>query len=229
MRFYGVVLQDGDVIPLGGNESLHVMHTPGHSPDSITLWDPAVRLSASRFKCTITFGFLSTVRVAVVTVVRSAGATAVCRRLFVPPCRLGRHHVAPRRSVRCAARRGLVCIPERRPEGKRPCAFEHPLTGLPLTAHDLHPGVQLHSFIESESGNGQSDITLACGHNSFSLDAAFVGSVIKLFSGIRDGVLEPRDVVLWGMDVWEYVCPSDTRASVVVRSSSACAFAFYTS
>ena len=38
--------QDGDIIPLGGDEALTVMYTPGHSPDSITLWDPAVRAFA---------------------------------------------------------------------------------------------------------------------------------------------------------------------------------------
>jgi len=99
------------------------------------------------------------------------------------------------------------------------------LSWPPLTSYQLLSGVQLQSFIESESGDGQPDITLACGHNSFSLDAGFVGSVITLFTGIRDGTLEPRDVVLWGMDVWEYVCPTDERASVVVRSGFARAVA----
>ncbi len=42
-------LQDGDVISLGGDEALTVMYTPGHSPDSITLWDPTVCAAAVLF------------------------------------------------------------------------------------------------------------------------------------------------------------------------------------
>ena len=77
---------------------------------------------------------------------------------------------------------------------------------------------QLQAFVERKSGDGQQPITLACGHNSFSEDVGFVGSVIQLFTGIQNSTLQPRKAVLWGMDVWEYVCPTDARASVVVRS-----------
>ena len=36
------LLKDGDVVPAGDGE-LHVVHTPGHAPDHIALWDPASR------------------------------------------------------------------------------------------------------------------------------------------------------------------------------------------
>lgn len=39
-------MQEGDIIPLGASPedgSLEILHTPGHSPDSISLWDALVR------------------------------------------------------------------------------------------------------------------------------------------------------------------------------------------
>ena len=35
-----LVLQDGDILDLGDGLRLHVLHTPGHSPGSISLWLP---------------------------------------------------------------------------------------------------------------------------------------------------------------------------------------------
>ena len=35
-----LVLQDGDILDLGDGNRLHVLHTPGHSPGSISLWLP---------------------------------------------------------------------------------------------------------------------------------------------------------------------------------------------
>lgn len=35
-------LLDGDVVPAGDGE-LHVIHTPGHAPDHIVLWEPVTR------------------------------------------------------------------------------------------------------------------------------------------------------------------------------------------
>ena len=35
-----LVLQDGDILDLGDGNRLHVFHTPGHSPGSISLWLP---------------------------------------------------------------------------------------------------------------------------------------------------------------------------------------------
>jgi hydroxyacylglutathione hydrolase len=35
------ILYDGDVIDLGGETGLRVLHTPGHSPGSISLWMPS--------------------------------------------------------------------------------------------------------------------------------------------------------------------------------------------
>ncbi|MER6012025.1 MBL fold metallo-hydrolase [Streptomyces bluensis] len=37
------LLREGDVIDLGGRQ-LHVLHTPGHSPDGICLWEPETGL-----------------------------------------------------------------------------------------------------------------------------------------------------------------------------------------
>jgi len=37
------LLQEGDVLDLGGRR-LHVLHTPGHSPDGICLWEPETGL-----------------------------------------------------------------------------------------------------------------------------------------------------------------------------------------
>jgi len=39
-----LILQDGDVLDLGDGLSLQVLHTPGHSPGSISLWLPQERV-----------------------------------------------------------------------------------------------------------------------------------------------------------------------------------------
>lgn len=45
------LLQEGDLIALGPTPEagcLEIVHTPGHSPDSISLWDSQVRAQHAR-------------------------------------------------------------------------------------------------------------------------------------------------------------------------------------
>jgi endoribonuclease LACTB2 len=35
-------LRDGDIVPAGDGE-LHIIHTPGHAPDHVVLWNPSTR------------------------------------------------------------------------------------------------------------------------------------------------------------------------------------------
>ncbi|KAK9830247.1 hypothetical protein WJX72_010547 [[Myrmecia] bisecta] len=158
-------LQDGELIALDGSEpakpeaSLHVRWTPGHSPDSVSLYDPQEH------------------------------------RLYV----------------------GDFLYPYASwddplsPPGGLWASFQG--SDLPTYVDSLK---KVQAFLAELKSKHGTEVTLACGHNSYKEDSSLVDSALQLILDVQAGKLPYTPHEVFELKMWEYISAVDPRAGLLL-------------
>lgn len=76
--------------------------------------------------------------------------------------------------------------------------------------------MQMQQFVKEHSSPDLPEITLACGHNTYSMDIGFIDSCLSLFTGIEQDKMPSRPRDVFGIKCLEYMFDKDPRASIVL-------------